>query len=135
VTHPPEPRLLGVDLALSVHDRQLAEHGGRSGIKDIGLLESAMNRPLNKLAYGETDLCALAAAYAFGVARNHPFNDGNKRTAWVMARLFLKLNRIEIAFDKADAIRTVLALAAGELSEEALTAWFRAHITVMPAGA
>lgn len=127
------PRFLSVEVALAVHDRQLAEHGGLSGIRDIGLLESAMGRPLNKLAYGETDLCALAAAYAFGVARNHPFNDGNKRTAWVMARLFLKLNNVEIAFDKADAIRTVLALAAGELSEEALTGWFRQHIKEMPA--
>ena len=121
-------RFLNADLANAVHERQLAEHGGLSGIKDVNLLESAIARPLNKQAYGEDDVCALAAAYAFGIARNHPFNDGNKRTAWVMARLFLRLNGVAIAFDKEEAIRTVLALAAGELSEDALTAWFRARV-------
>ena len=128
------PRFISVEVALAVHDRQLSEHGGRGGIKDIGLLEAAMGRPRNKFGYGETDLCALAAAYAFGVARDHPFADGNKRTAWVMARLFLKLNRVEIAFDKGDAIRTMLALAAGELAEDALADWFREHVREMPAG-
>lgn len=123
-----ESRFIGVDVARAVHDRQLAEHGGLGGVKDAGLLDSAMSRPLNKFGYGETDLCALAAAYAFGIARNHPFADGNKRTAWVIARLFLKLNAVELAFDKADAIRTMLALAAGELEEEALAGWFRSHI-------
>jgi death-on-curing protein len=118
-------RFLTADIALAVHERQLAEHGGLSGVKDAGLLESAMARPLNKAAYGEEDPFALAAAYGFGVARNHPFADGNKRTAWVMTRLFLKLNRIEIAFDKADAIQTMLALAAGQLEEDAFAAWLR----------
>ena len=84
-----------------------------------------MARPLNKAAYGEEDPFALAAAYGFGVARNHPFADGNKRTAWVMTRLFLKLNRIEIAFDKMDAIQIMLALAAGQLEEDAFAAWLR----------
>ena len=121
-------RFLNADLAHAVHERQLAEHGGLSGIKDVNLLESAIARPLNKHAYGEDELCALAAAYAFGIARNHPFNDGNKRTAWVMARLFLRLNGVMIAFDKEDAIRTVLALAAGDLPEDALSAWFRARV-------
>lgn len=110
---------------MAVHDRQLAEHGGPSGVKDMGLLESAMARPVNKHAYGEEDPCALAAAYAFGIARNHPFVDGNKRTAWVVARLFLDLNGVRILFDKADAIRTTLALAAGELGEDDLADWFR----------
>lgn len=118
-------RFLTADIALAVHERQLAEHGGLPGVKDAGLLESAMARPLNKAAYGEQDPFALAAAYGFGVARNHPFADGNKRTAWVMTRLFLKLNRIEIAFDKMDAIQTMLALAAGELEEDAFAAWLR----------
>lgn len=118
-------RFLTADIALAVHERQLAEHGGLSGVKDPGLLESAMARPLNKAAYGEQDPFALAAAYGFGVARNHPFADGNKRTAWVMTRLFLKLNRIEIAFDKMDAIQTMLALAAGQLEEDAFAAWLR----------
>lgn len=123
-----EPRFLSVDVALAVHDRQLAEHGGLAGIKDIGLLESALTRPVNKHGYGEQDPCALAAAYAFGIARNHPFADGNKRTAWVMARLFLRLNDVSIAFDKADAIRTMLALASGDMEEEVLADWFRGHI-------
>lgn len=122
-----EFRFLGADLAQAVHDQQLAEHGGLIGVKDAGRLESAMARPLNKHAYGETDPFELAAAYAFGIARNHPFADGNKRTAWVMARLFLKLNAISIAFDKGDATRTMIALAAGELTEQAFAAWLRAH--------
>lgn len=122
------PRFLSVELARVIHDRQLAEHGGLDGVKDDGLLDSAMARPLNKYSYGEEDLCALAAAYAFGIARNRPFADGNKRTAWVMARLFLRLNGVTLAYDKADAIRMVLALAAGELSEESVAQWFRAHI-------
>lgn len=122
-----EFRFLNPEIARAVHDRQLAEHGGLAGVKDDGLLESAMARPLNKAAYGEEDPFALAAAYGYGVARNHPFADGNKRTAWVMVRLFLKLNDIPIAFEKADAIRTMLALAAGELSEDAFAAWLRSH--------
>ena len=126
-----EPRFLSADLAHAVHERQLAEHGGLSGIKDDNLLGSAIGRPLNKHAYGEDDLCVLAAAYAFGIARNHPFNDGNKRTAWVMARLFLRLNGVAIVFDKEDAIRTMLALAAGALSEDALADWFRARVVAV----
>ena len=123
-----EIQFVGSDIAVAVHERQLAEHGGLSGTKDFGLLESAMSRPINKHSYGENDLCALAAAYAFGIARNHPFNDGNKRTAWVIARLFLRLNDVSIAFDKTDAIETVLALAAGHLPEEQLAKWFRSKI-------
>lgn len=122
------PRFIGVAVAMAVHDRQIAEHGGLAGVKDVSLLESAMARPLNKHAYGEEDPAALAAAYAFGVARNHPFADGNKRTAWVMARLFLKLNGIEIVFEKTEAIAMMLALASGELREDQVADWFRAHI-------
>ncbi len=121
-------RFIDADVAFAVHERQLAEHGGLSGTKDFGLLESAMGRPLNKHSYGETDLCTLAAAYAFWIARNHPFNDGNKRTAWVIARLFLRLNDVSIMFDKTEAIETVLALAAGDLPEYGLADWFRARI-------
>lgn len=94
----------------------------------MGALESALSRPVNRWGYGEDDRCALAAAYAFGVARNHPFVDGNKRTAWVLARLFLKINHVSLVFDPQDAIRTMLALAAGELSEEELADWFRDHV-------
>lgn len=122
-----EPVWLDADLAAAIHDRQLAEHGGPSGVRDIGALESALSRPRNKWEYGEDDLAALAASYAFGIARNHPFADGNKRTAWVLARSFLALNAVELAFDKIDALRTVQALAAGELTEDGLADWFRAH--------
>ena len=121
-------RFISVDVALAVHDRQLAEHGGPAGVKDLGLLESALARPINKHAYGEDDPCALAAAYAFGVARNHPFVDGNKRTAWVLARLFLALNAVEVSFGKQEAIEMMLALAAGEFGEDQVAAWFRAHL-------
>jgi death-on-curing protein len=123
-----EPVWLDAELALAIHDRQLAEHGGGVGVRAADMLESALGRPQNKWAYGEDDLCALAAAYAFGVARNHPFVDGNKRTAWVVARLFLVLNGVTIVFSAEDAIATVLALAAGALSEDELADWFRQHI-------
>jgi len=123
-----EPVWVQIEVALAVHDRQLAEHGGGTGVRDAGLLVSALARPQNQWAYGVDDICALAAAYAFGIARNHPFIDGNKRTAWVLARLFLALNAVTILFDAADAIRTVLALAAGDLSEEELADWFRTRI-------
>lgn len=124
----PEPEWIGLDLTLAVHERQLAEHGGGIGTRDAGLLESALARPVNAWLYGDPDLASLAAAYAFGLARNHPFVDGNKRTAWVAARLFLRLNGAVIRFDQAEAIRTMLALAAGELAEDELADWFRAHI-------
>lgn len=123
-----EPRWLGIEVILAIHDRQLAEHGGSQGLRDRGALESALSRPVNRWAYGEIDEAALAAAYAFGIARNHPFADGNKRTAWVAARLFLRLNGKSATFDSEEAIRTVLALAAGELSEEELADWFRQRI-------
>jgi death on curing protein len=120
-----EPVWLDATVALAIHDRQLAEHGGGTGVRDIGMLESALGRPLNKWAFGENDASELAAAYAFGVARNHPFIDGNKRTAWVLARLFLAVNGYRLDFEPTDAIQMVLALAAGELSEEELADWFR----------
>ncbi|WP_226698576.1 type II toxin-antitoxin system death-on-curing family toxin [Qipengyuania flava] len=123
-----EPEWLSLDIALAVHDRQLAEHGGRTGVRDQGMLESALARPLNQWTYGEDDLCALAAAYAYGIARNHPFTDGNKRTAWVFARLFLMLNGQALSFTPRMAIDVVLALAAGELGEDELADWFRQHL-------
>ena len=123
-----EPLWLDAQLALAIHDRQLAEHGGGSGVRDPGLLDSALARPRNSWGYGEDDPAALAAAYAFGVARNHPFVDGNKRTAWVLARLFLALNGHELRFEPADAIGAMLALAAGELSEAETADWFRSHL-------
>jgi len=123
-----EPEWLSLDIALAVHDRQLAEHGGPTGVRDQDMLESALARPLNQWTYGEDDLCALAAAYAYGIARNHPFTDGNKRTAWVFARLFLMLNGQTLSFTPRMAIDVVLALAAGELGEDELADWFRQHL-------
>ncbi len=116
-------------VAAAVHDRQLAEHGGAEGLRRSGGLESAMARAENLAAYGEPDAAALAAAYAFGVARNHPFVDGNKRTAWVLARQFLELNEQRLEFVEAEAIATMLALAAGELSEDELADWIREGIS------
>lgn len=117
------------DTVFAVHDRQLAEHGGLDGIRDRGAVESALGRPQNLPAYGEPDAADLAAAYAFGLARNHGFSDGNKRTAWVIARLFLALNGFKLAFDPVDAVRTVEAVAAGTLDEAALAAWFRDRLS------
>ena len=123
-----EPHWLDSRDALAIHDRQIAEHGGISGVRDFNLLESALARPVNQWNYGTDDPAVLAAAYAYGVARNHPFADGNKRTAWVLARLFLALNGHKLAFDPQIATQTVLALAAGDLSEAELTDWFREHL-------
>jgi death-on-curing protein len=112
----------------AVHEEQLAEHGGASGVRDEGLFESAMNRPLNLLTYGEPDVAALAAAYGFGLARNHPFIDGNKRTAFVAVELFLVLNGWDLLADDAQCVLQMLALAAGELSEDEFADWLRQHI-------
>ena len=123
-----EPHWLDRRDALAIHDRQIAEHGGISGVRDLNLLDSALARPINQWNYGTNDPAALAAAYAYGVARNHPFADGNKRTAWVLARLFLALNDCALSFNQQNATQTVVALAAGKLSEEELTSWFREHL-------
>ena len=111
----------------AVHNAQLAEHGGSAGVCDAGLLESALARPQNLLAYGEPDACDLAAAYGFGIARNHPFIDGNKRTAFVAVELFLNLNGFSLMATDVECVMTMLALAAGELSEEAFARWLRAN--------
>lgn len=117
------------EIAEAVHDRQLAEHGGGTGVRDVGALESALARPQNLYHYGEPDLAAMAAAYAFGIARNHPFVDGNKRTAWIAARLFLRLNDAALAFDKAEATVMMQRLAAGDLTEDEVAVWFRERLT------
>jgi death on curing protein len=116
------------DVAAAVHERQLAEHGGPSGLRDPGALESALARPKNLAAYGDPDAASLAAAYAFGIARNHAFIDGNKRSAWVIARLFLSANAVAFSFQREEAIATMLVLAAGELTEDELADWFRQRI-------
>lgn len=119
-----EPVWLDTRDAIAVHDRQLAEHGGGTGLRDPGLLDSALARPLNRWTYGEIDPAALAAAYAYGIARNHPFVDGNKRAAWVLARLFLAINGHRLQFAPEDAIAMMLDLAAGKLVEAEVAAWF-----------
>lgn len=116
---------LDLDIIVDAHAEQLAIFGGPDGIRDQGLLESALSRPLNKHAYGETDLAALAAAYAFGIARNHPFVDGNKRAAFVSIIVFLGLNGIVFLVPQEEATAVILSLAAGEIEEDALTRWIR----------
>ena len=114
---------------LLLHAESLAEHGGRAGLRDEGLLDSALARPLNLVAYGEPDLADLAAAYAFGLAKNHPFVDSNKRAAFLGAGLFLALNGFRLRASQVDATQAMLALAADELSEEAFARWLRANVT------
>lgn len=123
-----EPVWIVRDVVLAVHDEQLSEHGGQSGVRDLGLLESALARPRNQYAYGETSIARLAASYAFGLSRNHPFLDGNKRTSLVVAELFLALNGLELAASDAECVATFLALAAGDLTEEELAGWIGSHV-------
>lgn len=118
-------RWVGLNVVLAVHDRQLAEHGGPDGIRDLKAVESALARPLNLAAYGNPDVADLAAAYAYGLANNHGFIDGNKRTAWVVARLFLADNGQRLEFDPLDAIRTMEDVAGGRIREADLAGWFR----------
>lgn len=120
-----EPLWLTPDVVVDIHSEQLALFGGPDGIRDLGLLESALARPVNWFAYGETDMAALAAAYAFGIARNHPFVDGNKRVSLLTLIIFLRLNGIEFAPSEADAAAIILALAAGEVDEDGLMRWIR----------
>lgn len=123
-----DPRWLRLEVVLAVHEQQIAEHGGAPGLRDRGMLESALARPQQKAAYGEPDLANLAAAYAFGIARNHPFVDGNKRVAFVALELFLRINGFELVADDRACLAVMLDLAAGELEEEALAAWVRARL-------
>ncbi len=117
-------------VAYAIHDKQLAEHGGIAGVKDHNLVGSALARPRQLAVYGQPppDVADLAAAYAYGIARNHGFNDGNKRTAWILARLFVGLNGYTLQFSQAEAYATVVALAAGELDERAFAEWLRQRI-------
>jgi len=116
---------IDADVVLAVHDEQLAEHGGSAGIRDGGLLESALARPKNLTAYGDPDFADLAASYGFGIARNHPFVDGNKRTAFVSTELFLRLNGYRLVANDQSCVLTMLALAAGEIDEAAFADWLR----------
>jgi len=113
---------------LAVHDEQLAEHGGAAGVRDAGLLESALARPRNLAHYGQPDACELAAAYAFGLAKNHPFIDGNKRSAFVATELFLMLNGWRLTAGDADCVMVMLRLAAGEVDEASFAQWHLDHV-------
>ena len=120
-----EPRWVLREAVLALHERLLAEFGGLSGVRDVGLFDSALARPQQLLAYGQPDLADLAAAYAFGLVRNHPFFDGNKRIGFATAVLFLDLNGREFAAAEVDAVVQTLALAAGALDEPGYAAWLR----------
>lgn len=120
-----EPVWLFPELVIAFHDEQLREFGGPPGIRDAGMLETALDRPRNKWSYGEHDLLALAAAYAFGIAKNHPFIDGNKRAALLSIVTFLGLNDIDFVADNAEAVVIIQGLAAGEIAEDGLARWIR----------
>ena len=123
-----EPVWLDRRAVIAFHSESLAEHGGTSGIRDEGLLDSALARPKNQFAYApEFDIAKLAAAYGFGLAKNHPFVDGNKRIAFIATATFLRLNGYRLNSGRMDEIQTMLAVAAGELSEDALAVWIRLH--------
>lgn len=125
-----EPFWITREAAIAFHERQLSEHGGGTGVRDMGLLESALAKPQNLFAYsdGTVDLAAMAASYAYGIATNHPFIDGNKRTALAVSFVFVEVNGARMTASEPDAYTTFLALAAGEVSEDELAAWFRKNI-------
>jgi death-on-curing protein len=128
-----EPEWLDLAIVLDFHSEQLSLFGGADGLRDLGLLESALARPINKFAYGETDLAALAAAYGFGIARNHAFVDGNKRTALASMIVLLGLNGLDLDAPQEAATAIILSLAAGEVTEDALVGWVAAHIRPLEA--
>ena len=121
-------RWISQKVAVIVHEEQLRAHGGGTGTRDVGLLESALARPQNLVAYGQPDAAALAGAYAYGLARNHPFVDGNKRTALVVCETFLNLNGYDLNASNAELVVLFEELAAGELSEDELASWLRERL-------
>lgn len=120
-----EPKWLTYDQVIAMHSRQLRRFGGAPGLRDEGLLRSALERPVNKWHYEQADLAALAAAYGFGLAKNHAFVDGNKRIAFMTMVVFLRKNGVRFAPEQAISTRMILSLAAGEVSEDSLTRWIR----------
>lgn len=120
-------KFLDREVVLAIHDRQLAEHGGLAGVRDPGLLDSALARPRNRQAYGADDPFELAAALAYGIARNHPFIDGNKRTAWTVARTFLAINGHRLQPERSEAVERMVALAEDQLDEAGFAAWLAAQ--------
>lgn len=128
-----EPEWLDIDIVLDFHAEQLALFGGADGMRDRGLLESALARPINKFSYGQTSMAALAAAYGFGIARNHAFIDGNKRTALAAMIVFLGLNGLDLDVSQETATAVILSLAAGEIAEDVLTQWIADHVIPLDA--
>ena len=128
-----EWRWVAEAVVFAIHDAQLAEHGGMAGVRDRTLVESALHRPRNLDVYGEPNVADLAAAYAYGICRNHGFVDGNKRTAYVVAYVFLLDNGYDLAATDAESVATMLMVAGGELPEPELAAWFRVYLSPLPA--
>jgi death-on-curing protein len=124
-----EPVWIDEALALAIHDRQLVEHGGAAGLRDEGLLHSALNRPLNRLAYASSDIIEFSMLYTAGIVKNHPFVDGNKRTGFVMGVLFLELNGYRFTASEEAAAQAIIELAAGTIDEEGFCAFLRANVT------
>jgi death-on-curing protein len=124
-----DPVWVETDVVLAIHDEQLSEHGGLPGVRDMELLRSALDRPRNLFAYEGADLIGLTAAYGFGIARNHPFNDGNKRVSAVVTELFLSLNGLELTASDSDVVATWLALAAGTMDESQFATWLRDNVS------
>ncbi|MES2633710.1 MAG: type II toxin-antitoxin system death-on-curing family toxin [Pseudomonadota bacterium] len=121
------------EVILAVHEVQLAEHGGGAGVRDVNLFLSAMARPENLAVYGKPDAAELAAAYGYGLSRNHAFIDGNKRTGYVAAELFLELNGFSLTAQDADAAITMLAVSAGDITEKDFASWLRMHLVELTA--
>ena len=124
----PDWRWIKQNSVLAIHEEQIAEHGGMAGVRDLPLLESALARPQNLAVYGSPDIADLAASYAFAIARNHPFLDGNKRTAWVVAESFLIKNGYELLSGDRDSLTTMLSVAEGSISEPEFAAWLRGNL-------
>jgi len=122
---PAEPKWLTYDQVIAIHSRQLRRFGGATGLRDEGLLRSAIERPINKWHYEQADLRELAAAYAFGLAKNHAFVDGNKRIGFMSMMIFLRRNGVKFAPEQAHATAIIMSLAAGEVSEDSLARWIR----------
>lgn len=124
-----EPIWIIEEVVHALHNRQLAEHGGGEGIRDQGLLESALTAPKNKFHYSQSEVHELAACYGFSIAKNHPFIDGNKRTAWVCTRLFLKLNSQDLKASPEEKVKVMLALAAGDIDQDQFATWIKEHLS------
>jgi death on curing protein len=120
------------DVVVAIHEAQLAEHGGGTGLRDAGLLESALARPENLAAYGQPDVADLAAAYGYGISRNHAFVDGNKRTGFVAVELFLELNGHTLCANDSACVMAMLAVSAGEITEAEFSGWIRDHAEKKP---